>query len=301
MNLYTECFWDGWDKIVDIYTDKYDSFPDYINDEGTYKIVILEKGIIEGENGTLKGEVKAPAVLLLSQSDKASCRIIKPIKAYIIFFKPTAIRDEFTFDRIDSGEFEKTKGQMIHQDYLLVKNFNNPGRKTDRYLPISVKGLKHLKDLTSAMNKQLRRQKDGYWPCRSRSFLIEILHFISYSFCVDDDSDIEDESENAEQELFSEIVQYLEQHLGDTITLGKLTRKFAINRNMLNDIFMKQASMTCMNYLLNLRMDLAKIMLTKTELPISEIGSRVGFSDFSYFTKVFKEQTGSTPSQYREM
>ena len=66
MNLYTECFWDGWDKIVDIYTDKYDSFPDYINDEGTYKIVILEKGIIEGENGTLKGEVKAPAVLLLS-------------------------------------------------------------------------------------------------------------------------------------------------------------------------------------------------------------------------------------------
>ena len=35
MNLCTECFWDGWDKIVDIYTDKYDSFPDYINDEGT--------------------------------------------------------------------------------------------------------------------------------------------------------------------------------------------------------------------------------------------------------------------------
>ena len=299
MKLYTECFWDGWDKIVDIYADKYNAIPDYINDEETYKIVILEKGIIEGEIGSLKGEVKAPSVILLSQTDKGTCRIVKPIKAYIIFFKPTAIRDEFTFERIDSGEFEKTRGQMIHQDYLLVKNFNNPTRRTDRYLSVSMKGLKHLKDLTAAMNKQLKRQKDGYWPCRSRSFLIEILHFISYSFCVDD-SDVEDEYENAEQELFSEIVKYLEQHLSDNITLEKVTRKFAINRNKLNEIFEKHSSMTCMNYLLNLRMDLAKIMLTKTELPISEISSRTGYSDFSYFSKVFKEQTGMTPSQFRE-
>ena len=57
--------------------------------------------------------------------------------------------------------------------------------------------------------------------------------------------------------------------------------------------------MTCLNYLLNLRMDLAKILLTKTELPISEIGARVGFPDPNYFAKIFRRETGVTPSRFR--
>ena len=32
MKLYTECFWDDWDRIVDIYTERCDTLPDYIND-----------------------------------------------------------------------------------------------------------------------------------------------------------------------------------------------------------------------------------------------------------------------------
>ena len=60
MKLYTECHWDGWDRIVDIYTEKADSLPAYINDDSTYKIIILEKGILEikssGETGFIVGE-----------------------------------------------------------------------------------------------------------------------------------------------------------------------------------------------------------------------------------------------------
>ena len=57
--------------------------------------------------------------------------------------------------------------------------------------------------------------------------------------------------------------------------------------------------MTCHDYLLNLRLDLAKVMLTNTELPINEIGSRVGYPDANYFAKLFKNVTGRTPTQYR--
>ena len=57
--------------------------------------------------------------------------------------------------------------------------------------------------------------------------------------------------------------------------------------------------MTCHDYLLTLRMDLAKVMLTNTELPINEIASRVGYPDAGYFAKIFKHVTGKTPSLYR--
>ena len=57
--------------------------------------------------------------------------------------------------------------------------------------------------------------------------------------------------------------------------------------------------MTCMDYLLHLRIDLAKIFLTKTEIPIGEVSSRVGFSDPDYFAKVFKKNVGVTPTKFR--
>ena len=91
---------------------------------------------------------------------------------------------------------------------------------------------------------------------------------------------------------------YLNEHIEDKITLETITKKFAINRNKLNSIFIKQSSMTCLDYLLNLRIDLAKILLTRTELPVNEISARVGYPDSNYFAKNFKNITGVTPSQY---
>ena len=49
MRLCTECHWDGWDRIVDIYTDRCDSVPAYINDDANYKIIILRIMLILGK------------------------------------------------------------------------------------------------------------------------------------------------------------------------------------------------------------------------------------------------------------
>ena len=296
MKLCTECHWEDWDRVVDIYSSTYDSLPDYINDETTYKIIILEKGVLELKTDLFKGEVKAPALIMLTQKDHIDYKIVKSVKADIIFFKPSAIRDEFTYERIDSGEFEKTEGQIIYQDYSLIRFFLSNENKC--VIPLPANSLKQIKLLYNSMDNQLKGQRDGYWPCRSRSFLIEILHFIVYSYYLIDPE--EEYSEDSDKEQFTRIAEYLELHLEENISLATITKEFAINRNKLNDIFMKQTSMTCLAYLLNLRLDLAKIMLTKTELPIGEISDRVGYPDPNYFTKVFKENVGMTPSQYRK-
>ena len=98
MKLCTECRWDGWDRIVDIYTDTYESLPEYINAENRYKIVILEKGILNIQSRDISGEVKAPALILLSQKDEISYKIVKAVKTNVIFFNPDVIREEFSLD-----------------------------------------------------------------------------------------------------------------------------------------------------------------------------------------------------------
>ena len=51
MRLCTECHWDDWDRIVDIFPERCDKLPGYINDNENYKIIILEKGTLEIRNG----------------------------------------------------------------------------------------------------------------------------------------------------------------------------------------------------------------------------------------------------------
>ena len=295
MKLCTECHWDGWDRIVDIYPERSDKLPEYINDPNNYKLILLEKGSLEIRSEGQTRVVKAPALIGLSQKDVLDYKILHGIKVCILFFKPTVIRDEFTYERIDSGEFAEAWGTSIYQDYILIRSVTATTNVCDRALEIPLNALKHMKELFDAAEKELHGQKDGYWPCRSRSFLMELLFYIVYTFVeVSPESDV-----SPEQDEFSKIAEFLNDHIDEPITVETVTKKFAINRNKLNDIFMKQASMTCHDYLLNLRLDLAKVMLTNTELPINEISSRVGYPDANYFAKLFKNVTGRTPSQYR--
>ena len=295
MKLCTECHWDGWDRVVDIYPERSDKLPEYINDPENYKVIILEKGSFEIRSEGQTRVVKAPALIGLSQKDVLDYKILQGIKVCILFFKPTVIRDEFTYDRIDSGEFNEAWGTSIYQDYILIRAVTYSTNVCDRAIEIPLNALKRMKELYTAAEKELHGQKDGFWPCRSRSYLMELLFYIVYTFVeASPDNEV-----SPEQDDFSKIAEYLNEHLDEPITVETVTKKFAINRNKLNDIFMKQASMTCHDYLLNLRLDLAKVMLTNTELPINEISSRIGYPDANYFAKLFKNVTGRTPSQYR--
>ena len=64
-------------------------------------------------------------------------------------------------------------------------------------------------------------------------------------------------------------------------------------------MFFKDTGKTCLNYLLSIRMDLAKLWLKETEIPISEIAERLDYLDNNYFTKVFRKHCGCSPTEYR--
>lgn len=294
MRLCTECHWEDWDRIVDIYPERCDTVPEHINDEDNYKIILLEKGSFEITCGKEKQVVKAPALIELSQRDKTECMIKSGIKAYALYFNPTVIREEFIYEKIDSGEFKGTWGTSVFQDYVLIERFSKSCEYGRIVTELTLNSFKRMKELFVSTEKELLGQRDGFWPCRSRSYLMELLYFIVYTLYEESP-----EEESSDQDEFSKITEYLNEHIEEQITLDVITKKFAINRNKLNALFMKHSSMTCMNYLQKLRIDLAKILLSKTEIPINEVSARVGFPDPNYFTKFFKKTTGMTPSQYR--
>ncbi|MCI1773654.1 MAG: response regulator transcription factor [Paenibacillus lautus] len=95
------------------------------------------------------------------------------------------------------------------------------------------------------------------------------------------------------------LLEYIQDHYADPITLTGVARQFHFNASYLSSYFASYNGEGFSEYLNKIRLEKAMELLLTTELTISEISASVGYSDQSYFTKVFKKQTGVSPSQFR--
>ncbi|WP_168123077.1 response regulator transcription factor [Paenibacillus sp. HB172176] len=97
------------------------------------------------------------------------------------------------------------------------------------------------------------------------------------------------------------LLAYIEEHYADAITLTEMAKHFHFNPSYLSNYFSMHNEEGFVEYVHKVRIGKAEELLRKGEATISEISGMVGFSDHSYFCKVFKKQTGSSPSKYRRM
>lgn len=95
------------------------------------------------------------------------------------------------------------------------------------------------------------------------------------------------------------LLDYINEHYSEPITLTEMSMHFHFNPSYLSSFFATHHHEGFKEHLNRVRIDKAAELLRKGEIPISEIGSMVGYGDHSYFCKVFKKSTGISPSQYR--
>ncbi len=97
----------------------------------------------------------------------------------------------------------------------------------------------------------------------------------------------------------AEICQYIREHYAEDLELVQLARQFNYNYNYLSTYFNQQVTEGFSGYLNNIRIEKACELLNSTPHSIARISEMVGYSDHSYFCRVFKNSKGRTPSQWR--
>jgi two-component system response regulator YesN len=96
------------------------------------------------------------------------------------------------------------------------------------------------------------------------------------------------------------IISYLHEHITDSISLKKLADEFFLHPVYISQLFKQETGLNYHEYLIRLRVDSAKRLLSTTDLSISQIAETAGFQDYRGFSVVFKRLEKVTPSMYRD-
>lgn len=99
--------------------------------------------------------------------------------------------------------------------------------------------------------------------------------------------------------LILDIVQYLETHYAEKITLNEVCNHFFLSKATLCRRFKSRMNCSVWDYLLNLRISKAKQLLFSSTQSIESISESCGFSSANYFGMVFKQLVGKSPLNYR--
>ncbi|WP_046173452.1 response regulator transcription factor [Domibacillus indicus] len=94
--------------------------------------------------------------------------------------------------------------------------------------------------------------------------------------------------------------EWIKQHLSENITIKKIARQVYMNPNYFCDYFKNQTGETILDYVTAARLEKAKELLETTDEKVYDIASAVGYQDTKYFSRLFKQWAGQTPSQFRE-
>lgn len=105
--------------------------------------------------------------------------------------------------------------------------------------------------------------------------------------------------EDTEENMVGQIIHYIEENLGGDLSRAKLAARAYISEDYLSKKFALHTGMSIPNYVSAKRMERARDYFKNTGRSVSEVATLVGYTNFSYFSKTFRDYAGCTPNEYR--
>ncbi len=106
-------------------------------------------------------------------------------------------------------------------------------------------------------------------------------------------------SRTTRRETLAELGRFLRANFEKPISLSDGAAAVGLTTTYLAHLVKKETGRTFLELLTERRLDRAKELIVHTALPISKVAEMAGFADVAYFTRRFKQLTGSSPSRFR--
>lgn len=123
-----------------------------------------------------------------------------------------------------------------------------------------------------------------------------------YTQAIYADPDVSGGMASSDIEFMTKLNDFISQHIGSrTFSVEILSEKMCMSVSQLTRKMKNVTGMSPANYIMHMRLEKGKRLLSLSEKNIGDIAYECGFADTSHFGRIFKQTYNMTPSQYRKM
>jgi AraC-like DNA-binding protein len=271
------------------------------------KLVFLRSGNAVLTEGDASEALVSPVVALLGTGGRPALALGPGAEGEVLFFHPEYLNGELTLEQLAGPT---TLSRTGWEDRYLLRHFLPGGNLRGRIAQLEALSARRLVGFLEQLRAELETQPDEFWPCRSRSFFLQILLILDQVFAAQERAAPPEvpapqampwASVSTADDALRPIVAYLVGHCHEELSIEALARVFATNRTSLQARFKKGTGLSVGQYVIRLRVQIAALLLRDTTLTVAEIMERTGFNDPSHFARMFKRHTDRSPSDFRAL
>ena len=245
--------------------------------EHCYQLLFITNGRLLYEIEGKEYDAQKGDLIVLNTLERHSLKVLKyPYERYLVQVNPVFFQNEVRYPEI-TALFVKRPADFRH---LLT-----PRPEVWDY----------LFSLVLEMEKEYKARKD-YWDIYVGADLRKMFITL-FRECPEMTDKLKLDSSAY---IAYQALNYLDNHYLEEITIDRLSSAMNFSKHYLSHIFKEETGYSPMDYVISLRVNRAKTLLSNTDKNISEIALDCGYTDFSYFSKQFRKKTGIPPKQFRE-
>jgi AraC family transcriptional activator of pobA len=144
-----------------------------------------------------------------------------------------------------------------------------------------------------ALRGELAERRDGY---REAALAHLTLLLVAVSRLA---ADVVDDLRDNREPLLAEVFAVIEQQYPQPLSLRDVARAVSVSPGHLTTTVRRRTGRTVQDWIVERRMVQARRLLAATDLPVGEVGRRVGYPDPGYFARVFGRANGASPARWR--
>ncbi len=104
-----------------------------------------------------------------------------------------------------------------------------------------------------------------------------------------------------DDKLVYRIGKYVVVHVDEKLSLESVAKGVYLNPSYISHVFKRVTGMNFIEYMTEVKMDRAKVLLRDSQVKIYDVAAAIGYSNPEYFAKSFKKKTGYAPAVYQKM
>ncbi len=206
---------------------------------------------------------------------------------------------EKIFARVRAGD---ANGASLLVDSYCIALSQKYGGELDKVKNALFELLVNVRNITTEIDNTYHNEafSNAFSILSSENDLSALEQFVQ-NRCSECASDVLRVSSDLENPIIEKACAFMTEHMPEDISLERTAQEVNVSPFYLSKLFKEEKNENFITYLTGLRMEKACALLKESRASVKEVSASVGYNDQNYFSRLFRNKFGMTPTEFRDL